>query len=307
MPKQPRTPEPRTVAVTGASGLIGKALVDYLEARGDTVVRFVRRLPAGPEERQWTPRPGGLDPATLADVDAVVHLAGAGVGDHRWTPAYKELILRSRVDSTRCVAAAIAERARTGHVVRLVNGSAIGVYGDRGDERLTEKSPPGTGFLADVVQAWENAADAAVTAGAPVAFSRTGLVMSADGGAFQRLLALARFGLAGPLGSGRQWWSWITLRDEIRALAHLVDRPEIVGPVNLVGPDPRPQRQVVAALASALGRPALVPAPAFALRVALGEFADDILASQRVEPRLLLDNGFGFEQATLGSAAATVV
>ncbi len=307
MPDQPGTPESRTIAVTGASGLIGSALVGHLEARGDTVVRFVRRLPSGPKERQWTPRPGGLDPATLADVDAVVHLAGAGVGDHRWTPAYQELILRSRVDGTRSVAAAIAERAQTGHFVRLVNGSAIGVYGDRGDERLTETSPPGTGFLAEVVQAWEDAADAAVTADAPVAFARTGLVMSADGGAFERLLLLARFGLAGPLGSGHQWWSWITLRDEIRALAYLVDHSEIVGPVNLVSPDPRPQRQVVAAIASALRRPALIPAPAFALRVALGEFADDILASQRVEPTLLLDNGFGFQQATLGAAVTTVV
>ncbi len=300
-------PQPRTVAVTGASGFLGTALCQALTHRGDRVIHLVRTTPSGPGERPWQARPGGLLPETLADVDAVVHLAGAGVGDRRWTPAYKDLILRSRVEGTTAVAEAVAEQTRSGRAIRLVSASAIGAYGDRGDEVLTESSPRGDGFLAEVVRAWEGATQPAVDAGAAVALTRTGLVLAATGGAFARMLMLARLGLGGPLGAGRQWWSWITLADEVRALLHLVDTPAITGPVNLVGPEPRRQREVAAAMGMVLGRPALLPAPAVALRVALGEFADDILASQRVLPTVLVDNGFHFEHASLGAAVATLV
>lgn len=291
----------RKVAVTGASGFLGSALTAYLADRGDEVIRLVRRVPTRPHERSWDPVPGGLDPRAIEDVDAIVHLAAAGVGDHRWTPAYKELVLRSRVRGTAAVAGAIA---RTGRPIRLVCGSAIGYYGDRGDEVLTELSNPGTGFLSEVVRAWEGSAEPAVAAGAPVAFARHGLVMGPGGGAFARMLRLARWGLGGPLGSGRQYWSWITLADSVRALTHLIDRPDLVGPVNVVGPDPRPQRVVAGAIGQALHRPAVLPAPAVALRVVLGEFADDILGSQRVMPFALTGSGFTFEHSTLAAAAA---
>ncbi len=291
------------VAVTGASGFIGSALTAYLQERGDEVIRLVRHAPAHPGERRWSPDPAGVDPAVLADIDVVVHLAAAGVGDRRWTPSYKELVLRSRVEGTAAIARAIAA---TGRPIRFVCGSAIGFYGERGEEILTERSEPGTGFLAEVVRAWEAAAEPAEQGGAAVVFARHGLVMGAHGGAFARMLRLTRWGLGGPLGTGAQYWSWITLADSVRALAHLVDRPELCGPVNIVGPDPRPQRVVARALGQALGRPAVLPAPALALRVALGEFADDILTSQRVMPFALTGSGFDFEHPTLGQAAASL-
>jgi NAD dependent epimerase/dehydratase family enzyme len=311
------------VAVTGASGLIGSALVAALHERGDGVVRLVRRPVRGDDEVRWDPASRHLDPVALDGVDAVVHLSGAGVGDHRWTPAYKREILTSRTDSTHAVATAVAA---TGRAVRLVSGSAVGVYGDRGEEPLTEDSPPGEGFLADVVQAWEAAAQPAVDAGAPVAFARTGLVMaplgdspghllkldrsgipvSTAGGAAGPLVRLARLGLAGPLGSGRQFWPWITLADEVGALLHLLDHPELTGPVNLVGPRPAHQREVATALAGALGRPAVLPVPGFAVRAVLGEFAGDILGSQRVVGDVLVRSGYAYEHADLDTAARWV-
>jgi uncharacterized protein (TIGR01777 family) len=234
----------------------------------------------------------------------VVNLAGANVGAKRWTPAYKQEIFGSRVDATHTIASALAE---LGEPVRLVNSSAIGIYGDRGEEVLTEDSEPGQGFLADVVRAWESATKPAADAGLPVAMARTGLVMSPDGGAFERLLTLGRLGLLGPLGSGRQFWSWITLRDVVRGYAHLIERTDLTGPVNLVGPAPARQAEVARAVASCLRRPALVPAPGFALKAVLGEFADDVLGSARVMPSVLTASGFTFEQDTLEQAAAWLV
>ncbi len=286
------------VAITGSSGLIGTALVAHLRARGDDVFRLVRHTPTGPDEVQWDPASRHLDPATFDGVSAVVNLAGAGIGDHRWTPRYKGEILTSRTDSTHAVATAVAEQ---GPDIRLISGSAVGYYGDRGDEELTEASAAGTGFLTDVVLAWEAAAEPAERAGASVAFIRTGIVL-ADGGALEPLLRLGRFGLAGPLGSGRQFWPWITLEDEVRAIAHLIDSPEVVGPVNLCGPEPARQKDVARALGQALGRPAVLPAPGFALRAVVGEFAGDILSSQRVVGRVLRDSGFEHSHQTLGEA-----
>ncbi|MGL4174612.1 MAG: TIGR01777 family oxidoreductase [Dermatophilaceae bacterium] len=292
------------VAVTGSSGLIGSALVAALRARDDEVVRLVRRAPSGPEDVRWDPAAGALDPAALDGVDAVVNLAGAGVGDRRWSPSYKHTILASRVDSTRTVAEAVAA---TGRPVRVVSGSAVGFYGDRGEERLTEASPPGTGFLVDVVHAWETAAAPAVDAGAPVVFVRTGLVMSPSGGAFSRLLRLARLGLAGPLGNGRQFWPWITLVDEVRALLHLLDHTEVTGPVNLVGPEPHRQAEVARGIGRVLGRPAVLPAPGIALRAVLGEFAGEILGGQRVVGDALTKSGFVHEHADLDAACRWLV
>ncbi|MGL5929898.1 MAG: TIGR01777 family oxidoreductase [Dermatophilaceae bacterium] len=292
------------VAVTGSSGLIGSALVAALRARDDQVVRLVRRAPSGPEEVRWDPTAGALDPAALDGVDAVVNLAGAGVGDRRWSPSYKHTILASRVDSTRTLAEAVAT---TGRPVRVVSGSAVGFYGDRGEEPLTEASPPGTGFLVDVVRAWEAAAAPAVDAGAPVVFVRTGLVMSSGGGAFGRLLRLARLGLAGPLGNGRQFWPWITLVDEVRALLHLLDHTEVTGPVNLVGPEPHRQAEVARSIGRTLGRPAVLPAPGIALRAVLGEFAGEILGGQRVVGDVLTESGFVHEHADLDAACRWLV
>jgi len=294
---------PRRVAITGASGLIGSALSAFLRARGDEVVHLVRRGPRTSSEVGWDPRSRTLDPGDLSGVTAVVHLAGAGVGDHRWTPEYKHEILASRVDGTSTIATALAD---LGEPIALVSGSAIGAYGDRGDELLTEDSQTGQGFLADVVRAWEAATAPAQDAGLRVVHARTGLVLTPDGGAMARVLPLARFGLAGPLGSGRQYWSWITLHDELRALAYLIDQ-ELSGPVNLVGTQPLPQAEAMKALGAALGRPAVLPAPAFALKAIMGEFAGDVLASQRVLPSVLTASGFVFDHNTIDSAMRWLV
>lgn len=299
------SPGSRRVVITGASGLIGSALSTYLVARGDRVVHLVRREARTASEVEWDPTTRHLDPGALEGVDVVVHLAGAGVADKRWTADYKQLIVTSRTDSTTAVATAVAAH---GSDVRLVNASAVGFYGtDRGDEVLTEDSPAGEGFLAEVVQAWESATDPASAAGAPVAMSRTGLVMSRGGGAFAPLVRLGRLGLAGSLGSGKQYWPWITLDDVVRALVHLVDHREVVGPVNVVGPDPMRQKAVVDELGRQLGRPTVLPAPAFALRIALGEFSSEVLGSQRVVPTALQASGFEFVHGDLASAVTTIL
>jgi hypothetical protein len=296
-------PPQQRVAITGASGLIGSALSAFLSARGDHVVHLVRRAPRERYEVGWDPASRRLDPGDLSGLTAVVHLAGAGVGDHRWTPRYKQEILASRVNGTATVARALAD---LGEPIALVSGSAIGVYGNRGEEQLTEDSETGTGFLAGVVRAWEAATAPAQEAGLRVAHARTGLVLTPDGGAMKRVLPLARFGLAGPLGTGRQYWSWITLHDEIRALAHLIDQ-DIAGPVNLVSTHPLQQAQVMKALGAQLSRPSLLPVPALALKVALGEFARDVLASARILPSVLTASGFVFDHDTIESAMGWVV
>jgi uncharacterized protein len=296
-------PQPQRVAITGASGLIGSALSAFLSARGDDVVHLVRREPRTGSEVGWDPASRTLYPGSLSRLTAVVHLAGASVGAHRWNSAYKQEILDSRVNGTATIATAMAD---LGEPIALVSGSAIGAYGDRGDEILTEDSPPGQGFLADVVRAWEASTSPAKDAGLRVVHARTGLVLTPDGGAMERVLPLARFGLAGPLGTGRQYWSWITLHDELRALAHLIDQ-DLAGPVNLVSGQPLRQAEVMKALGAQLGRPVVLRAPALALKVALGEFASDILASQRVMPKVLTASGFVFDHETIDSAMRWLV
>jgi uncharacterized protein (TIGR01777 family) len=291
------------VAVTGAHGLIGSALVDALRTAGHDVVRLVRSTPAGPDEVQWDPTGGTVDLTGLAGVEAAVHLAGAGVGDHRWSAEYKRVVHDSRVLGTRTLVKALTSLDPLPTV--LVSGSAIGYYGDRGDQVLTEDSGPGEGFLVDVVKAWESAADPARDAGIRVVHPRTGLVMARSGGAFSQLLPLARLGLGGPLGNGRQWWSWITLTDAVAALIAMIES-DLAGPVNLTAPNPAHNADVIRAIARAVHRPAVLPTPAFALRIALGEFAGEILASQRVTPGKLTDAGFGFKHETLTAAAAWI-
>jgi len=292
------------VAITGSSGLIGGALSSRLKARGDEVVRLVRRPVESADEILWSPADGRLDPHDLEGVTAVVNLAGAGIGDHRWSTAYKRELVESRVGATTTVVQALQS---LDHPVRLINGSAIGYYGDRGDEVLDETSAPGTGFLADLVVAWESATAEAAAAGHPTAQVRTGLVLAPGGGTMGRVLPLARLGLAGPLGRGRQWWSWISLADEVDALIHLIDHRDITGPVALVGPAPVRQAEAMRVLGRILHRPAFLPAPAPALRLVLGEFAGDVLASQRVHPGVLTSTGFTWRHHDIEAALRRVV
>ncbi|MCI0386032.1 TIGR01777 family oxidoreductase [Streptomyces sp. CNQ085] len=280
------------IAVTGSSGLIGRALVDSLRADGHEVLPLVRRPARTGEEVEWDPRRQYVDAAGLVGCEAVVHLAGAGIGDHRWTEAYKREIRDSRVLGTAAVAEALASLDTPPRT--LVVGSAVGYYGDTGDRAVDEDAPPGHGFLADVCQEWEEAAAPAEEAGIRTVYARTGLVVSRTGGAWGRLFPVFRAGLGGPLGSGRQYWSHIALHDHIAALRHLLDAGELSGPVNLTAPEPVTQREVAAAMGRVLHRPAVLPVPAFVLRAALGELSTDVLGSQRVLPRRLLESGFVF-------------
>lgn len=280
------------IAVTGASGLIGAALVRSLRADGHEVVRLVRHPARSGDEVEWDPGRGYVDVAGLVGCDAVVHLAGAGVGDHRWTAAYKREIRDSRVLGTAAIAEAVASLDVPPKV--LLSGSAIGYYGDTGDRAVDESAPAGEGFLPSVCVEWEAATAAAQEAGVRTVHARTGLVVGREGGAWGRLFPLFRAGLGGRLGNGRQYWSFIALHDEVAALRHILDTESLSGPVNLTGPDPVTNSEVTAAMGRVLHRPTLLTAPAPALRLALGDFAQDVLASQRVLPGQLLDSGFVF-------------
>ncbi|MFE2932676.1 TIGR01777 family oxidoreductase [Streptomyces sp. NPDC059278] len=288
------------IAVTGASGLIGAALVRSLRADGHEVVRLVRRPARAGDEVEWDPARGYVDVAGLVGCDAVVHLAGAGVGDHRWTAAYKREIRDSRVLGTAAIAEAVASLDVPPKV--LLSGSAIGYYGDTGDRAVDESAPAGEGFLPSVCVEWEAATAAAQKAGVRTVHARTGLVVGREGGAWGRLFPLFRAGLGGRLGNGRQYWSFIALHDEVAALRHILDTESLSGPVNLTGPDPVTNSEVTAAMGRVLHRPTLLTAPAPALRLALGDFAQDVLASQRVLPGQLLDSGFVFAFPGIDSA-----
>ncbi|GES34128.1 TIGR01777 family oxidoreductase [Streptomyces angustmyceticus] len=280
------------IAITGSTGLIGTALVRSLRAEGHDVVRLVRRAPSAADEVRWDPRSQEVDTAGLAGCGAVVHLAGAGVGDHRWTAAYKQELRDSRVLGTRALASALAAMDAPPGV--LVCGSAIGYYGDTGDRRTDESAPAGRGFLPELCVAWEDAAKPAQDAGIRTVFARTGLVVARSGGAWGRLFPLFRLGLGGRLGDGSQYWSFISLADHISALRHLLDTGELTGPVNLTAPEPVTNREVTAVMGHVLRRPTLFTVPAPVLRAALGEFAGDVLGSQRIVPQRLLESGFTF-------------
>lgn len=283
----PQAHTPRTVGITGASGFLGTHLVATLTAHGHRVVRFVRGRAAGPGEIAWDPQRGTLEPGSLDGLDAIVHLSGASIGDGAWTPARRRELVTSRVESTATLARALASR-RDGPRV-LVSTSAIGYYGDRGDEWLEETSPPGSGFLADLGRVWEAAADPAERAGVRVVHPRIGLVLWPSEGALAPLVRLTRWGAGGPLGSGRQWWSWVGLDDLLAMLARAVESDAFVGPFNAVAPEPIRQHAFAATLGRVLARPALLPAPALALRLVLGRDRADqlLLASTRVRPAVL--------------------
>lgn len=290
------------VLVTGSSGLIGQALVRRLAGAGHEAVRLVRTEPAeGEAAVAWDPQAGTLDPAALEGFDAVVHLAGENIGAGRWTAARKARIRGSRVRGTGLLCAALAGLDRKPKV--LAAASAVGIYGHRGDEELDEESPPGDGFLPELCRAWEKAAEPAAQAGIRVVNLRMGLVLAREGGALARMLPLFRLGLGGRLGSGAQWMSWITLDDVTAAIAHVLGAEALSGPVNLTAPRPATNRDFTKALARVLRRPAVLPAPAFALRLALGEMADALLlASARVLPRRLAQSGFQFADPLLEPA-----
>ncbi|MFC8919454.1 TIGR01777 family oxidoreductase [Streptomyces sp. NPDC057116] len=291
------------IAVTGSSGLIGTALVRSLRADGHEVIRLVRRPALSADEVEWDPRRQYVDAAGLAGCDAVVHLAGAGVGERRWNEAYKKEIRDSRVLGTAAVAEAVASLDVPPKV--LLCGTALGYYGDTGTRAVDETAPAGDGFLPSVCVEWEEAAAAAEESGIRVAYARTGLVVAREGGAWGRLFPLFRAGLGGRLGTGEQYWSFISLHDEVAALRHILDTESLAGPVNLTAPDPVTNREVTAAMGRVLRRPALLHVPAPALRIALGDFASDVLGSQRVVPSRLLDSGFRFAFPTIDTAIAS--
>ncbi len=293
------------IAVTGSSGLIGSALVPRLRAAGHEVQRVVRRAASAPDEITWDPSKGTIDLAALNGVDGVVHLAGAGVGDHRWTDSYKREILDSRVNGTTTIVRAMQQVEHRPRV--LVSASAIGWYGDTGDRIVDETAPAGTGFLADVVRAWEGASQVAVESGIRVVNPRTGLVVAKSGGAWARMFPLFKLGLGGKLGNGKQYWSWISLRDEVCALQFLLEQDHLNGAVNLTGPAPVTNAEVTSVMGRVLGRPTLLPAPAFALKTALGEFSTEVLSSSRVVPAVLEQAQFRFQDTTIESAIRTAL
>ncbi|MBQ1158122.1 TIGR01777 family oxidoreductase [Streptomyces sp. A73] len=288
------------IAVTGSTGLIGSALTRSLRADGHDVLRLVRRPAAAADEVRWDPKGGQVDTAGLAGCEAVVHLAGAGVGERRWTESYKRELRDSRVLGTRTLAGALAGLDTPPHT--LIVGTAIGYYGDTGERAVDESAGPGAGFLTELCQDWEAAAGAAARAGIRTVYGRTGLVVARGGGAWGRLFPLFKAGLGGRLGDGRQFWSHIALHDHVAALRFLLAHESLSGPVNLTAPEPATNREVTAAMGRVLRRPTPFAVPAPALRVVLGEFAQDVLGSQRVLPRRLLDAGFRFAFPTVTDA-----
>ncbi|WP_042404184.1 TIGR01777 family oxidoreductase [Streptacidiphilus carbonis] len=298
------------IAVTGSTGLVGSALVRSLLEDGHQVVRLVRRPPAprgdGSTEVRWNPRLRAIDRAALAKgadgapLDAVVHLAGAGIADHRWTAAYKREIHESRLLGTATVADALAGLEQPPKV--LVSASAVGYYGQTGDRIIDETAPAGGDYLARVCVEWERATAPAEAAGIRVAHARTGLVVAGDGGAWGRLFPLFKLGLGGRLGNGRQYWSFISLRDEVAALRFLVDNESLSGAFNLSAPDPVTNQEVTEAMGRVLHRPTVAAVPEFALKLVLGEMAVEVVGSHRVVPAKLLDAGFRFAHPTVDQA-----
>jgi uncharacterized protein (TIGR01777 family) len=289
------------ILITGASGLIGQALSQELIARGHTTVAAVRRAPRRNDEVQWDPQSGVMSPDAFQGVDAVVHLAGAGIGDKRWTDSYKMEILESRTRGTRLLAETMASLEVKPSV--FLSGSAIGIYGVRDDEELTEQSAIGSGFLADVCRDWEAAAAPATQAGIRTVLLRTGIVLSPKGGALKKQLPLFKLGLGGKFGNGKQWQSWISITDEVNAIIHLLTS-SVSGPVNLTAPQPVTNTDFTRTLASVVSRPAIVPIPSFGPKLLLGgELANALLfTGQRVVPSVLSNDGFQFAHPTLESA-----
>ena len=291
---------PQRIAITGASGLIGTTLVGHLKSEGHTVQRLVRRPVVAPDEIQWDPKTGYVDIEALRGVDAVIHLAGVGVGDKRWSKKYKAEILNSRLLGTTAIAHAVSEVKPQ----VFISASAIGWYGESGNRAVVESDRVGDDFLAAVCREWEAAADLAQ--GVRTVKIRTGLVLDPTGGALGKMLPLFRLGLGGKLGNGKQWWSWITLHDVIRAISFLLEN-KIEGPVNLTSPNPVTNQEFTSALARAMHRPALFPAPAIGLKIALGGFSSEILGSKKVKPQELSNAGFTWDYPHITNALTALI
>ncbi|HEX5406163.1 MAG TPA: TIGR01777 family oxidoreductase [Pseudonocardiaceae bacterium] len=292
------------VVIAGSSGLIGTALVAALRRAGHEVVRLVRHAPRAADERQWDPPAGWLAPDALDGADAVVNLCGAGLGDRRWTAERKQVLKDSRYTPTEVLAGTVASHG----IGTLVNASAVGFYGDTGDVQVDESAPGGSGFLASLCEDWEQATSAAAAGGARVALVRSGLVLSGHGGLLARIKPLFALYLGGRLGSGRQYMPWISLNDEVAAIRFVIEHDTLAGPVNLTGPTPVTNSDFTATLAKAMGRPAPWLIPGFALRVVLGEFADEgVLVGQRAVPRALQRAGFQFAHESLRDALGAVL
>ncbi len=293
------------VLISGASGLVGSEVARQLNASGHEAIKLVRRKAAAADEVEWNPALGQIPGDLMDSIDAVVNMAGATTGKIPWTKKYKQEIVNSRIDSTRTLVKAMAA-AKTPPKV-FVSGSASGFYGDCGNQLLSETAPKGTGFLSDLANQWEQEALQAPK-GVRVVLARTTMVMSKQLGALGRLLPLIKLGVGGPLGSGKQWWAWISQVDEAAAIIHLINTPTASGPFNLTAPQPATCKDIVVALAKQLGRPAIVPVPAFALKLFIGEAATELwLCSQNMSADKLLATGFKFSHAKLDEAAAWVV
>lgn len=296
--------ESARVLMTGSSGLLGSALFSSLKARGFAVTRLVRGRPSSEDQIFWNPaRPAPAD--VVSGFDAVIHLAGETVMG-RWTAAKKAKIRDSRVAGTRNLVHGLVEAKDRPRL--LISASAIGYYGDRGEESLREESAPGSGFLADVCREWEAASQPAADAGIRTAQIRTGVVLSADGGALKKMLLPFRMGLGGTLGSGRQWMSWIHIQDWLGGVHHILKNDLMQGPVNMVGPKPATNAEFTKTLAGVLSRPAIFPVPAFAAKLGFGQMGEEVLlASQRVEPAKLVTSGYPFQYTDLHKALEAVL
>ena len=294
----------RKVVVSGASGLVGSALVPELEKAGHQVARLVRRDTRNSKELRWNPSAHLFDERLLADVDVVVNLAGETIG-RRWTEARRRRIRDSRVAGTDAIVTAIQKTTK--HPITLINASAVGFYGNRSGDLLDEKQPAGRGFLAEVCKQWEGAAKPATRYGARVVLIRTGLVLAPNGGVLKQMRLPFQLGVGGRLGTGKQWMSWIAIDDLVRAICWIIDHQEIAGPVNMVAPNPVTNAEFTAALGRALHRPAVIPVPEFALRTIFGAMADEtLLASQRAHPFVLQGSGFEFQMPTLSDALGKI-
>ncbi|MDA1190347.1 MAG: TIGR01777 family oxidoreductase [Candidatus Poribacteria bacterium] len=298
--------EPLTIGITGSSGLVGTRLTALLTERGHAVRRFVRREPRGADEVRWNPSGGELASSALDGLHAVVNLAGENIGGGAWTKERKAAILNSRVDGTRLLAETVAVMDNPPKT--FVSASALGYYGSRGDERLTEESSNGDDFLADVCRQWEAATQSAESSGKTrVVRLRLGLVMAAKGGMLDKMLTPFKMGVGGQLGDGRHWMSWIDADDLARAILYVIEDDSLSGAVNVVSPNPVTNAEFTKALGKVLNRPTLLPVPVFALKVMFGQMSEMIMASQRVEPTKLVASGFTFEYSGIEAALRHVL